>query len=301
MTLYRGQSRPLDLQPPPGWESNNEPPCISKEVINLNGEEVGLILKNVLTSSECEHYINLASETVLEVTHAQKYRNMYRIVTESKVTSEVIFNRIRPHLKNLEVTEATISIHQDFGGTSHGIWQPQEINSRWRLCSYSAGGHFCPHYDSEYKIDSRHKSLQTCQLYLNGGYRGGRINFVSDSQPLNEDSEGRLTSEAKNVLKTIQPEAGMAVIFNHRLMHEGEPLASEDVNKYFMRSEIMFENVRPTGVTLKKNDEEALKLVQEADRLEFNGEAIEAAKLWSRAFKLSPALEAHFNQSGIIQ
>ena len=79
MTLYRGQSRPLDLQLPPGWESNNEPPCISKEVINLNGEEVGLILKNVLTSSECEHYINLASETVREGTHAQKYRKIWQL------------------------------------------------------------------------------------------------------------------------------------------------------------------------------------------------------------------------------
>ena len=97
----------------------------------------------------------------------------------------------------------------------------------------------------------------------------------------------------------------MAVIFNHRLMHEGEPLTSEAgdkvVYKYFMRSEIMFQNVRPTGSALKENDEEALRLVQEADRLEFNGEAIEAAKFWSRAFRLSPALEEHFNNRGIIQ
>ena len=187
MTLYKGQSKPLNLEPPPGWQStnDNESPCITKEIINLNGEEVGLILKNVLTSKECEHFINLASDHVIEVTHAKKYRNMYRIVTESKVTSEVIFNRIRPHLKDLEVTEATKSIHQDFGGASHGSWQPQEINSRWRLCSYSPGGHFCPHYDGEYKIDSRNKSLQTCQLYLNGGtvfenYPTVFVDFVSE-------------------------------------------------------------------------------------------------------------------------
>ena len=89
------------------------------------------------------------------------------------------------HLKDLEVTEATKSIHQDFGGASHGSWQPQEINSRWRLCSYSPGGHFCPHYDGEYKIDSRNKSLQTCQLYLNGGtvfenYPTVFVDFISE-------------------------------------------------------------------------------------------------------------------------
>ena len=63
----------------------------------------------------------------------------------------------------------------------------------------------------------------------------------------------------------------------------------------------MFQNVKPTGTPLSEKDEEALRLVQEADRLEFNGEAIEAAKLWSRAFKLSPALEAHYNQCGIVE
>ena len=309
MTLYRGQSKTLDFEPPPTWSSTDteESLEISKEIINLQGEEVGCILRNVLTSEECQHFINLASDHAVEVSHATKYRNMYRIVTDSKVTSEVIYNRIRPHLKNVEVTEATKSIHQDFGGASHGTWEPQEINSRWRLCSYSPGGHFCPHYDGEYKIDSRTKSLQTCQLYLNGGFEGGGINFVNEVQPLQEDSEGRLCADTKNVLLSIQPEAGMAVIFNHRLMHEGEALkataseAKKAAKKYFMRSEIMFQNVKPTGTPLSENDEEALRLVQEADRLEFNDEAIEAAKLWSRAFKLSPALEAHYNQCGIVE
>ena len=47
---------------------------------------------------------------------------------------------------------------------------------------------------------------------------------MNEVQPLQEDSEGRLCADTKNVLLSIQPEAGMAVIFNHRLMHEGEAL-----------------------------------------------------------------------------
>ena len=96
----------------------------------------------------------------------------------------------------------------------------------------------------------------------------------------------------------------MAVVFNHRLMHEGEPLgfdpAMPHLKKYFMRSEVMFKNVSPAATKLTENDEKALLLVQEADNLEFNGQAVDAAKLWSKAFKLSPALEAHYNQDNIV-
>ena len=67
-----------------------------------------------------------------------------------------------------------------------------------------------------------------------------------------------------------------------------------------MRSEIMFRNENPTGTPLSEKDEEALKLIQEADDLEFNGKANEAAKCWMRAFKLSPGLEAHYNSGGQI-
>ena len=62
----------------------------------------------------------------------------------------------------------------------------------------------------------------------------------------------------------------------------------------------MFRNEQPTGKPLSENNEKALKLIQEADHLEFSGKAIEAAKYWMRAFKLSPDLEAHYNSGGQI-
>ena len=55
-----------------------------------------------------------------------------------------------------------------------------------------------------------------------------------------------------------------------------------------------------SGPSLSKRDEEALRLVQDADYLEFDGKANEAAECWSKAFKMSPALEAHFNGGGLV-
>ena len=58
---------------------------------------------------------------MIDVSHAAKFRNMQRVVSDSQLVSEVIFDRIRPHIaNNIEVTEATNSIHQDFGGITHG-------------------------------------------------------------------------------------------------------------------------------------------------------------------------------------
>ena len=307
MTLYKGQSKPIEIEVPESWLPSSKvdnSSIINKEILKIDGKEVGCILRNVLTSSECQHFIDISTSQMIDVSHAAKFRNMQRVVSDSQLVSEVIFERIRPHLAdNIEVSEDTDSIHQDFGGTTHGKWKPYGLSSRWRFCAYTPGGHFSPHYDGEYKISSKDKSLQTCQIYLNEGFKGGGINFISqDQSSLSMDSRGRFCAEAKNVLLSIKPEAGMAVVFNHRLMHEGEALeeSSDNIKKYFMRSEIMFKNERPTGPQLSKKDEEALLLIQEADRLEFNGQANDAAMLWSKAFKLSPAIEAHYNSGGQV-
>ena len=298
------------LKPPKEWENDFIMKTeikieITKEPIIINGNEVGCILRNVLTSEECSYFISVASEDghLVDLSHDAKYRNMKRGIAVSALVANVIYNRIRPHLSEvIEVNATTSSIHQDYGGASHGFWKPYGMNDHLRFGFYTPGGHFAPHYDGEFKINSRDKSLQTCQLYLNGNFKGGGINFISANQELYQDPNGRFCAEEKNIIQRIKPEPGLAVIFNHKLMHEGEALEDsvDNPKKFFMRSEIMFRNEQPTDKPLSGNDEKALKLIQEADHLEFSGNAIEAAKYWMRAFKLSPALEAHYNSGGQI-
>ena len=298
------------LKPPKEWEENDSIKTenkidITKEPLIIDGKEVGCILRHVLTPEECSHFISVASEDghLVDLSHNAKYRNMKRGIGDSALVAKVIYDRIRPHLSEvIEVNAMTSSIHQDYGGASHGFWKPYGINDHLRFGYYTPGGHFAPHYDGEYKINSRNKSLQTCQLYLNGNFKGGGINFIGANQELYQDPNGRFCAEEKNIIQRIKPEPGLAVIFNHKLMHEGEALEDsvDNPKKFFMRSEIMFRNEQPTGKPLTENDEKALKLIQEADHLEFSGKALEAAKYWMRAFKLSPALEAHYNSGGQI-
>ena len=55
-----------------------------------------------------------------------------------------------------------------------------------------------------------------------------------------------------------------------------------------------------TNLNLVKMMKKALLLVQEADILEFNGQAKEAAKVLSKAFELSPVMEDNYNQGTIV-
>jgi hypothetical protein len=58
-------------------------------------------------------------------------------------------------------------------------------------------------------------------LYLNGGFEGGATVFL-------EGTKDR-----------VQPVAGMALVFQHNIYHEGERL--ESGVKYIMRSDAMFQ------------------------------------------------------------
>jgi len=64
----------------------------------------------------------------------------------------------------------------------------------------------------------------TLMLYLNAPRKGGATNFLDHSD------EGRMVS--------VKPEAGLALLFEHNLYHEGARL---DVGvKYAIRTDVMF-------------------------------------------------------------
>ena len=123
------------LKPPKEWEENDSIKTgnkidITKEPLIIDGKEVGCILRHVLTSEECSHFISVASEDghLVDLSHNAKYRNMKRGIGDSALVAKVIYDRIRPHLSEvIEVNAMTSSIHQDYGGASHGFWKPSEI------------------------------------------------------------------------------------------------------------------------------------------------------------------------------
>jgi tetratricopeptide (TPR) repeat protein len=161
-------------------------------------------------------------------------------------------------------------------------WRAYGLNPQFRFCRYEPGQKFAAHYDGNFAISSEDKSFYTFMIYLNGGFDGGATNFLSDSA----------TPPRGRVLESLAPEAGMLLVFQHNIYHEGEELRGG--LKYMMRSDVMYrleDAENQDDSVAAKQLAEAQELVNLAEQLEYQGRHSEAIQLYKKAYKLAPQLE----------
>jgi len=148
------------------------------------------------------------------------------------------------------------------------------------------GVFFYRHHDGDYvREDLSERSFYTMMLYLNDDFEGGSTNFLDETGPKNEKGEYNITHK-------IQPQPGMALVFDHRTLHEGD--AVKNGKKYIMRSDILFKRI-----STEDEDpvyQEAVKIYHEAELLESYGKAADATKLYRKAFKMSRRLADELKQ-----
>lgn len=131
--------------------------------------------------------------------------------------------------------------------------------------------------------------MKTFMVYLNDDFVGGSTNFVDEKQALYKNpSTGIYCAEESNILLKIAPKTGMALVFNHHILHEGHQL--ETKTKYIMRSDIMFKKIRGRMWKSEK-EKEAVFLLQQAEQLETDGKYMEAAECYRLAYLKWPDLE----------
>ncbi|MCE9561912.1 MAG: 2OG-Fe(II) oxygenase [Planctomycetes bacterium] len=102
------------------------------------------------------------------------------------------------------------------------FWIPVGLNERFRFYRYDPGQQFDWHFDGRYERSPTEHSAFTFMIYLNGGIAGGATEFRGMT--------------GKHVLQ-VQPEAGKALVFPHKILHRGAPV--EDGRKYVMRTDVM--------------------------------------------------------------
>jgi len=110
---------------------------------------------------------------------------------------------------------------------------------------------------------------------------------VNESQPLHPGENGCFCAEEQHILHRVVPVSGMALVFNHNILHEGEALKSGV--KYLMRSDIMFR--RQNSLEIDPKERRAIEIMAQAQQSEVDGKYNEATELYKRAFKLWPPLE----------
>ena len=185
-----------------------------------------LVIEEFLTANECQALIALSeargyqTATINTGTGKQRsvdsVRRSGRCMIDSALGARVLFDRLEPHLVDAGLAQ----------GPKGGWRRCVELNERLRFLRYNPGDYFKPHQDGRYIRDFREaragdESLLTLMLYLNTPSRGGSTNFLGDGP----------TSK-------VAPKTGMALVFDHSLLHEGATL--EAGQKYCIRTDVMY-------------------------------------------------------------
>jgi predicted 2-oxoglutarate/Fe(II)-dependent dioxygenase YbiX len=95
--------------------------------------------------------------------------------------------------------------------------QARGLNERFRYYRYAPGQQFSWHTDGAFRRSNGEVSLLTFMVYLNDDYDGGETQFAS---------------------RVVKGQAGMALVFNHGLNHQGTAV-TEGV-KYVLRSDVIY-------------------------------------------------------------
>jgi len=150
--------------------------------------------------------INGATGRVVEA----HVRNSSTAIVKDATLTETLFARLRPHLP--------ASMVDQWGQRPRRV-VPAGLYQPLRIYRYEPGQHFGLHHDQSYQDPDGRRSLLTFMVYLNQDFEGGTTTFP----------------EQKEV---IVPRTGMALLFQHMLLHSGERVASGI--KYVLRSDVLF-------------------------------------------------------------
>lgn len=134
-------------------------------------------------------------------------RNNTRVIIDDEALAADLYRRIEAHVP-AELADM----------------RPVGANERFRCYRYDPGQRFAPHYDGAFRRSEVEESLLTFMVYLNEDFEGGATAF--------HDFE-----------KAVRPKTGTALLFQHRLLHEGCTVDSGV--KYVLRSDIMYRRQAP--------------------------------------------------------
>jgi hypothetical protein len=242
------------------------------------------VVPRLFSKADCEALLTEAVKSSFRQAHDHyptSYRNNDRLVVDSDVLAQKLFELVRPFLPESIAIESENRVEA-------GTWQLRELNSRFRFCRYSAGQYFHRHLDGVHYRSDRVQSKLTFMLYLNGAeeFEGGRTLFYR-------------SKDAEEVWAAYLPRQGDLIFFDHNLWHEGEELRSGE--KYVLRSDILYEKTDSETAPLtqhrKPYQEGHLgyiwKLLLFDDRLLISGGRNKLIKVWDREGSCVQHLKGH--------
>lgn len=185
-------------------------PFVEGDSLDQNAT-LALTVDNLLGRDECDaliQRIEAAGPTVAPITTVSGFelrpdiRNNTRVMIDDTGLAADLFGRL-----SAELAPPMAGMHA------------VGANERFRCYRYEPGQRFAPHFDGAFRRNDREISLLTLIVYLNEGFAGGATAFLDYGVE-------------------VVPRTGLALLFQHRLLHEG--CAVRSGVKYALRSDIMY-------------------------------------------------------------
>lgn len=165
--------------------------------------------------------------------------------------SKALFERIQDHIDLEKYCDDTTNT--DWDDTQ--VWDAIGVNPLLRFIKYEDGGYLVPHYDAPYIANDEERTLASLVIYLDSNVNddgtvvaaGGETRFLKDEQygtPVEtrdlEDKDKPARDE--DVIASIAPEPGDAIIFDHRILHESHAFRAlvEGAEKNIVRTDINY-------------------------------------------------------------
>lgn len=129
-----------------------------------------------------------------------------------------------------------------------GYYRPVAINPYFRFLSYQSGNYLVPHYDSETSFGPDFVTLESVLIYLNSCPYGGATQFVTDPQSELEIDQYNFEdwqelAPQDQVLRSVSPLAGRVLVFDHRVLHQGQKLTRKNTLKKLLRTDLIYQIV----------------------------------------------------------
>jgi len=171
-----------------------------------------LLIPDVLSDQECNDWIGLIKARGTEQAPINTSRGT-RIVSQIRNNRRAMFDDPERANRLFE------RVKQNVPRNIHGM-DLVGVNERLRCYEYQAGQYFAPHQDGAFVRTDDEQSWYTFMIYLNEGFEGGETVFLVEPE------------------KVITPRPGLALLFQHPIIHEGARVIKG--TKYVARTDLMY-------------------------------------------------------------
>lgn len=278
---------------------SGEPPACSLSHLALPHAPGIPLIRNLLTPSECADLIAKHGPELSSATTSYAERD--RCIFDDTRLAALLHARITDCYLFQSVTD-------EDGCT----WTPSGLNTRFRLARYGPGkrkapmssalywprhilkkivsvsfqgGFFSRHIDGRRLASLDEQSFMTINMYLSSVPKdhGGATRILSMEKQTTGD-------ETEREIGSIQPVQGLAALFSHDLLHDGEALVQGE--KYLLRTDLMFTRDVPFEMDVVfpglSDAEKGRKALEIAARLEDGHNQTEALVWYKKAYRLCP-------------